>query len=171
MHSIKEISQSTNEASSLSSDAYKLAIETNSIIGDLSESNQGIGSVIKTISKIANQTNLLGLNATIEAARAGEAGKGFSVVANEVKELANQTASASEEISDKISVIQKEINQALSAISKINITIEKVNEITAPIAIAVENQASTTDEVSTVVNTSTENVEKITKNINHVQSS
>ncbi|MBT6854555.1 MAG: PAS domain-containing methyl-accepting chemotaxis protein, partial [Nitrospina sp.] len=104
--SIKEISQSATKATEITNDAVRLAESTNKTVTQLGESSNEVGQVVKVITSIAEQTNLLALNATIEAARAGEAGKGFAVVANEVKELANQTAKATDEISGKIQAIQ-----------------------------------------------------------------
>jgi methyl-accepting chemotaxis protein len=127
-----------------------------------------IGNVIKVISSIAQQTNLLALNATIEAARAGEAGKGFAVVANEVKELANQTAKATNEITKKIETIQADSQSAITAIGEISIAIEKVNGFTGNIAASVEEQAATTNEVTRIVTEAAEGVRQITENISQV---
>ena len=113
----------------------------------LGESSAEIGQVIKVITSIAQQTNLLALNATIEAARAGEAGKGFAVVANEVKELAKETAKATEDISQKIEAIQTDTGGAVEAIGRISDIINQVNDIQGTIASAVEEQTATTNEI------------------------
>jgi methyl-accepting chemotaxis protein len=129
-----------------------------------------IGNVIKVISSIAQQTNLLALNATIEAARAGEAGKGFAVVANEVKELANQTAKATNEITKKIETIQNDSKNAVDAIAEISVAIEKVNGFTSNIAASMEEQAATTNEVTRIVTEAAEGVKQINENISQVSS-
>ena len=159
--SIKEISRSSSEAASISKEAAERAATTNRTIDELGEQSQEIGNVIKVISSIAQQTNLLALNATIEAARAGDAGKGFAVVANEVKELAKQTAQATEEITKKIGAIQDSSKGAVSAIGEITAIIEKLNNISISIAASVEEQTATTNEVSRVVQESRIGVENI----------
>ena len=118
------------------------------MVAKLGESSTEIGNVIKVITSIAEQTNLLALNATIEAARAGEAGKGFAVVANEVKELAKQTAKATEDISHKIEAIQGDTKGAVEAIAQIGKIINQINDIQNTIASAVEEQTATTGEIS-----------------------
>ncbi len=117
------------------------------MIQALGESSTEIGDVVKVITSIAEQTNLLALNATIEAARAGEAGKGFAVVANEVKELANQTAEATENISKKIKDIQSKTHSSVDAIGEITRIIHQIDEITGTIASSVEEQTATTTEI------------------------
>lgn len=168
--SIKEISRSSSEAANISRDAMKKAEETNITINQLSESSKEIGNVIKVISSIAQQTNLLALNATIEAARAGDAGKGFAVVANEVKELAKQTAKATEEITNKIGAIQESSRGAVTAIGGIGKVIEQINSISLTIAAAVEEQTATTNEVSRVVQESNKAVEGIADTVKQVAS-
>ncbi len=165
---IKEITKTTNEASSLSNDAMKMANSTDEIIGKLGESSVDIGNVIKVISSIAQQTNLLALNATIEAARAGEAGKGFAVVANEVKELAKQTANATQDITKRIENIQSDSKLAVEAIAQIKEAIEKINGYAGNIAASVEEQAATTNEVTRIVTESAEGVKQINENISQV---
>lgn len=166
--SIKEIARNANEASARSNDTRTQAQQTNSTISKLGESSLEIGNVIKVISSIAQQTNLLALNATIEAARAGDAGRGFAVVANEVKELAKQTATATEEITKKIGAIQNDTGGAVKAISDIGQSIEKLNDIAGAIAASVEEQLATTNEVARVVQQSNQGVQSIADNIKGV---
>jgi len=115
---------------------------------NLSEAANRIGSVMELIQEIAEQTNLLALNATIEAARAGEAGKGFAVVASEVKDLANQTAKATGEISDHVNRVQEETKTAAEAMTGIANKIGEINQVTSAVSAAVEEQSSATQEVS-----------------------
>ena len=124
-----------------------------------------LGNVIKVITSIAQQTNLLALNATIEAARAGEAGKGFAVVANEVKELAKETAKATEDISHKIEAIQSDTKAAVDAIASISGVINQINDISNTIATAVEEQNATTNEMSRNVAEAAQGSGEITSNI------
>ena len=146
--SIKEIAKNANEAAKVATAAVRVADKTNATITKLGESSAEIGNVVKVITSIAQQTNLLALNATIEAARAGEAGKGFAVVANEVKELAKQTARATEDISRKIEAIQSDTKGAVAAIGQIGDIINQINDIQNSIASAVEEQTATTGEMS-----------------------
>ena len=146
--SIGEISERIGEAARIASEAEHEAQRTNTTIQGLAQAAEKIGAVVKLITEIASQTNLLALNATIEAARAGEAGKGFAVVASEVKNLANQTAKATEEISAQIVAIQAETQQAVGAISGIVGTIERINDISAGVAAAVEEQGAATREIT-----------------------
>lgn len=166
--SIREITKNTNESSSKSNSARTMAEDANRIIQILGESSMDIGNVIKVITSIAQQTNLLALNATIEAARAGEAGKGFAVVANEVKELAKQTATATEDISKKIEAIQNDSQSAVGSIGSVSEAINQLNSIAGNIASAMEEQAATTNEVSRVVVEATTGVSQITENIQQV---
>ena len=146
--SIANISGQVSQSSSIADRAATEAINTNEEIQNLANAANKIGEVVSLITDIADQTNLLALNATIEAARAGEAGKGFAVVASEVKNLANQTARATEEISGQISDIQKSTNAAVNAIQNISQTIGEVNEISTGIADAVEKQGSATHDIA-----------------------
>ncbi|WP_298967195.1 methyl-accepting chemotaxis protein, partial [uncultured Roseibium sp.] len=138
--SIQEIAQQVNRTMEIVDKATSSAQSTNHQVSGLAEAAQKIGDVVNLISDIAGQTNLLALNATIEAARAGEAGRGFAVVASEVKQLAEQTAKATEEISLQISGIQTSTNEAATAIDEIATTMEEVNSFTTNIASAVEEQ-------------------------------
>ena len=169
--SIKEISRSSADAASKSQQALQRASSTNHTIELLGASSKEIGNVIKVISSIAQQTNLLALNATIEAARAGEAGRGFAVVANEVKELAKQTALATEDITVKIEALQRDSNASVGAIKDISSHIESLNSIAASIATAVEEQNATTNEVSRVVQESAKGVGRIAEVITVVSKS
>ena len=146
--SIREISQSANEAARVASQAVTMVEATNETVGKLGTSSQEIGNVVKTITSIAEQTNLLALNATIEAARAGEAGKGFAVVANEVKELAQETARATEDIARRVEAIQADSGGAVGAIGQISDIITAINDYQLTIASAVEEQTATTNEMS-----------------------
>ena len=142
-----------------------IAEETNRTISKLGDSSNEIGEVVKVITSIADQTNLLALNATIEAARAGEAGKGFAVVANEVKELANQTARATEDISQKVETIQIDSKESVDAIQKISVVIEKINDISNSIAGAVEEQTATTNEIVRNISEASQGSNEISTNI------
>lgn len=166
--SIKEIARSTNESSQMAKTTMQKAQESNATVLKLGVSSQEIGDVIKVISSIAQQTNLLALNATIEAARAGEAGKGFAVVANEVKELAKQTAKATNDITNKIGAIQNDTKSAVEAIGGISQAVEKLNGIAGVIAAAVEEQTATTNEISRVVIQSKQGVESIAGTVKNV---
>jgi methyl-accepting chemotaxis protein len=163
--SIKEIAKNAHESAKVAVGAVKVAEDTNQIVTKLGDSSTEIGQVIKVITSIAQQTNLLALNATIEAARAGEAGKGFAVVANEVKELAKQTAKATEDISRKIEAIQGDTKNAVSAIGHISGVIKQVNDIANTIATAVEEQNATTNEMARNVGEAAKGSGEITKNI------
>jgi methyl-accepting chemotaxis protein len=146
--SIREISVSTTEASEVAAQAVEVAAATNTIVARLGESSTEIASVVKVITSIAEQTNLLALNATIEAARAGESGKGFAVVAGEVKDLAQETAKATEDISTRVQTIQADTTGAVNAIGEISAIIERINGIQLTIASAVEEQTATTQEMN-----------------------
>ena len=166
--SIREIAKNSNEAARVAKHAVDVAQTTNLTITKLGASSTEIGNVIKVITSIAQQTNLLALNATIEAARAGEAGKGFAVVANEVKELAKQTAKATEEISKKIEAIQADTGGAVKAIDEIGSIINQINDITNSIASAVEEQTVTTNEISRSVGEAASGSSEISRNISGV---
>jgi methyl-accepting chemotaxis protein len=168
--SIGEIATHVQDASTMTEQAVEEAEETNVTITELGKSSDEIGQVIKVITSIAQQTNLLALNATIEAARPGEAGKGFAVVANEVKELARQTAKATEEISEKIGAIQSSTGIAVTAIGSIGERIGKINEIATTIAGAVEEQTAATNEISRNVAEAAKGTSEVTSNISGVSS-
>jgi methyl-accepting chemotaxis protein len=163
--SIKEIAKNATEAARVATSAVRVAETTTATVSKLGESSNEIGLVIKVITSIAQQTNLLALNATIEAARAGEAGKGFAVVANEVKELAKETAKATEDISRKIEAIQTDTKAAVEAIASISQVINQVNDISSTIATAVEEQNATTNEMSRNVSEAAHGSSEITSNM------
>jgi len=164
----REISKNAGEAARVATAAVKAADATNATISKLGESGAEIGKVIKVITLIAQQTNLLALNATIEAARAGEAGKGFAVVANEVKELARETAKATEEISRKIEAIQSDTQSAVKAIGEIGAIINQINDIQNTIASSVEEQTATANEISRNVADAARGSTEIARNITGV---
>ncbi len=166
--SIREIAKNATDAARVATQAVKVADATNTTIEKLGESSVAIGKVIKVITTIAQQTNLLALNATIEAARAGEAGKGFAVVANEVKELAKETARATEDIGGKIEAIQGDTNGAVSAIREISTIINQINDLQSTIASAVEEQTATTNEIGRNVSEAAKGSAEISQNITGV---
>ncbi len=166
--SIREIAKNAHEAARVANTAVKVAEMTNETVNRLGESGAEIGKVIKVITSIAQQTNLLALNATIEAARAGEAGKGFAVVANEVKELAKQTARATEEIGQKIEAIQRDTGGAVEAIGQISAIIHQINEYQETIASAVEEQTATTGEMGRNIAEAATGSAEIARNITSV---
>ncbi|MBR8836209.1 MAG: methyl-accepting chemotaxis protein [Stigonema ocellatum SAG 48.90 = DSM 106950] len=163
--SIKEIAKNAAQGAKVATDAVKTANSTNETITKLGQSSIEIGKVIKVITSIAQQTNLLALNATIEAARAGDAGRGFAVVASEVKELAKQTARATEDISQKIEAIQTDTKNSVTAITQISEVINQINDIQNTIASAVEEQTITTNEISRNVSEAAKATADIAKNI------
>ena len=166
--SIQEISHGAQDAVNVADEAARVARTTNDTVTKLGVSSAEIGNVIKVITSIAEQTNLLALNATIEAARAGEAGKGFAVVAHEVKELASATASATADISERISAIQSDASEAVRAIGEITDIIGRVGETQASIASAVEEQTATTNEIGRNVAEASDNSTEIARNISGV---
>ena len=163
--SIKDIAKNATEAAKVATSAVKVAETATATVFKLGDSSAEIGQVIKVITSIAQQTNLLALNATIEAARAGEAGKGFAVVANEVKELAKETAKATEDISNKIEAIQSDTKAAVDAIASISGVINQISDISSTIATAVEEQNATTNEMSRNVAEAAQGSGEITSNI------
>jgi methyl-accepting chemotaxis protein len=166
--SIREISTNAHEAARVAGNGVKVAEAANQKVSKLGESSREIGQVIKVITTIAAQTHLLALNATIEAARAGEAGKGFAVVANEVKELAKETAKATEDISRRIAAIQEDTVGAIQGINEIGQIIEQISDIQSTIATAVEQQTATTNEISRNIADVAEGNRGIAENITSV---
>lgn len=162
---IKEISRNSTDAARVANNAVQLANSTNTTVERLGNSSEEIGSVVKVISSIAEQTNLLALNAAIEAARAGEAGKGFAVVANEVKELAKQTARATDEIIKKVQTIQHDTGAAVGAIDQVCKIIGEISEIQGTIASAVEEQTVTTNEIIRSVTQAASGMNEINSNM------
>jgi methyl-accepting chemotaxis protein len=163
--SIAEIGRRAADSTRIAQKAAADADRTDGVVRSLSEAVERIGAVAQLISDIAGQTNLLALNATIEAARAGEAGKGFAVVASEVKNLANQTAKATEEISAQISAVQGATRESVSAIQGIAVTIREVNEIAVGIAAAVEEQGAATGEIARNVQEASRGTTEVSANI------
>lgn len=163
--SIREVARGAIDAMSVGGGAVEEAETTNATMLRLGESSAQIGKVVRVITSIAQQTNLLALNATIEAARAGEAGKGFAVVANEVKELAKETAAATEEISARIDAIQSETARSVDAIGRIGQTIVRINDIQTTVASALDEQAATTNEISRAVTEASLSASEITANV------
>jgi methyl-accepting chemotaxis protein len=168
--SISEIAHNANEAAKVAAQAVEVAGTTTRTVAKLGESSTEIADVVKVITSIAEQTNLLALNATIEAARAGEAGKGFAVVATEVKELAQETARATEDISRRVEAIQGDTAGAVEAIAEISAIIGRINDYQLTIASAVEEQSATTGEMNRNVAEAATGAGEIAQNITGVAS-
>ncbi|MET1028101.1 MAG: methyl-accepting chemotaxis protein [Dongiaceae bacterium] len=166
--SIAEIGRQVSQATSIAGKAVQEADRTNDSVRGLADAAQAIGDVVKLISDIAGQTNLLALNATIEAARAGEAGRGFAVVASEVKNLASQTARATEEIASKIGEIQTATTQSVDAIQGIGSVIGEINHISTTIAAAIEEQTAATQEIARNVQEASQGTTEVSANIQGV---
>ncbi|MGY8665500.1 methyl-accepting chemotaxis protein [Bradyrhizobium sp. UFLA05-109] len=167
--SVGEIARQVQESARIANEAVAQAGRTNERVGELSRAAARIGDVVELISTIAGQTNLLALNATIEAARAGEAGRGFAVVATEVKALAEQTAKATGEIAQQVSGIQAATEESVGSIREIGGTIERLSEISAAVAAAVEEQGAATQEISRNVQHAARGTQRVSTNIGDVQ--
>jgi methyl-accepting chemotaxis protein len=166
--SIGEIASNAQDASRVATDGAAAAGGANETVSKLSASSSEIGEIVQTITSIAEQTNLLALNATIEAARAGEAGKGFAIVANEVKELASQTARATDDIAAKITTIQADSSASVEAIGRIVELIARVSDAQATIASAVEEQTATTNEIGRNITEAATGASEIAANVTAV---
>jgi methyl-accepting chemotaxis protein len=166
--SIREISQNAAEAARVAAEAVTITASTSTTVNKLGESSVEIGNVIKVITAIAEQTNLLALNATIEAARAGEMGKGFAVVASEVKDLAQETARATEDIARRVEAIQGDTTGAVTAIEEISHVIARISDFQTTIASAVEEQTATTSEMNRSVSEAANGTSEIAENITGV---
>jgi len=166
--SIREIARQVSDSNTVARGAVDEVARTGQTVETLADAAGKIGGIVQLINDIASQTNLLALNATIEAARAGDAGKGFAVVASEVKNLANQTARATEEISGQITSMQSVTQEAVGAMSRIRQTIDRINEITSAIAAAVEEQSAATQEISNNAQQAATGTDEVNQNITGV---
>jgi methyl-accepting chemotaxis protein len=167
--SVNEISRQVQTSAKIASEAVEQVSRTNARVGQLSQAAVRISDVVELINSIAGQTNLLALNATIEAARAGDSGRGFAVVASEVKALAEQTAKATDEISQQISGVQSATQESVGAIKEISETIGRLSEIASAIASAVEEQGAATQEISRNVQQAAHGTHQVSENISDVQ--
>ncbi len=165
---IREIAEQTNRANENVKSAANVAVKTEQDVRGLSEAAGKIGEVVSLISEIAEQTNLLALNATIEAARAGDAGKGFAVVAAEVKQLSEQTANATEEISSQISAIQQSTNVTVSSISEISASVSEIQQVTSTISAAVEQQDAATQNIASSISLASDGSIKASEGVSTV---
>ena len=163
--SVAEIGRQVTHSSSVADDAVLKAGQTTEMVGSLTAAGEKIGDVLRLIGAIASQTNLLALNATIEAARAGDAGRGFAVVASEVKELASQTAKATEEIAGQVTAIQSATGNCVTAIGGISDTIREISGIATTIAAAVEEQDSATREIARSVQQAAAGTSEVSLNV------
>jgi methyl-accepting chemotaxis protein len=167
-NTINEITRQVAQSNQIAGEAATQARQTNEQIKGLATPAEKVGAIVQLINEIASQTNLLALNATIEAARAGEAGKGFAVVASEVKNLASQTAKATDEIASHVGAIQTETQRSVSAIQSVAAIIEQINQITSSVASAVEQQGGVTQEIVRSVDQASGGTREVTESINTV---
>ncbi|MDE3060163.1 MAG: hypothetical protein KGJ06_04065 [Pseudomonadota bacterium] len=166
--SINDINKQVNNSSSVAREAVESANKANSALAELMESAEKIGRIVELINAIASQINLLALNATIEAARAGDAGKGFAVVASEVKSLATQTAKATAEITESISVTREGIEKSVSSVQEIGGVVNKINEAATAIAAAMEEQSAVTQDISRSIQKVARNASEISSAVNEM---
>jgi methyl-accepting chemotaxis protein len=148
--------------------AVRITEDTNSVIAELGESSERISDIIQLITSVAEQTNLLALNATIEAARAGDAGKGFAVVASEVKQLSQEIARSTSAVSEQIGSIQSDIKKGVAGIQKVSSTIHQINDVQTAIALSVQEQAATAEEISQNINLAADGSSNISRTIEGV---
>jgi methyl-accepting chemotaxis protein len=167
---ITEITRQVSQSSQIAGEAATQARQTNEQIKGLATAAEKVGAIVQLINEIASQTNLLALNATIEAARAGEAGKGFAVVASEVKNLASQTAKATDEIASHVGAIQSETQRSVSAIQGVATIIEQINQLTNSVSAAVQQQSAATQEIVRSVGQATDGTRSVSDSIGTVVS-